>query len=192
MGRRDPRTRSAAPRRRSGASRPRRCSSGTCVGVREEDPREHDRRRALGRDRDRAGSRSIGFGETSWIESTAPSEETQSRGRSRSCAAFRAHSIDGIGATSTSPASSLRASSVGTPGHLLDLGLEPVEDRRHVHVRDAAESDHRAHDPLEVLARELGTPLTAPLPLRLRAHPRVSVSRCVPTLHQSSQRRSSL
>ena len=26
--------------------------------------------------------------------------------------------------------------------HLVDLGVEPVEDRRHVHVRDAAEPDH--------------------------------------------------
>jgi hypothetical protein len=58
---------------------------------------------------------SIGFGETSWIESTAPSEETQRRGRSRSLPALRAHSIDGIGATSTSPARSFRASSTGTP-----------------------------------------------------------------------------
>ena len=59
--------------------------------------------------------RSIGIGETSWIESTAPSEETQSRGSTFSRSAFRAHSIDGIGATSTSPARSFRASSVGTP-----------------------------------------------------------------------------
>ncbi len=58
---------------------------------------------------------SIGFGETSWIESTAPSDDTQSLGSRRSLSALRAHSIDGIGATSTSPASSLRASSVGTP-----------------------------------------------------------------------------
>ena len=26
--------------------------------------------------------------------------------------------------------------------HLVDLGLEPVEDRRHVHIGDAAEADH--------------------------------------------------
>ena len=115
---------------------------------------------------------SSGIGETSWIESTAPSEETQSRGRSRSRSAFRAHSIDGIGATSTSPASSARASSVGTPRDLLDLGVEPVEDRRHVHVGDAAEPDHSL-DPLSVHARprETGTPLTAPQPLSLRLEP---------------------
>ena len=52
---------------------------------------------------------------TSWIESTAPSDETQSRGRRRSRCAFRAYSIDEIGATSISPARSIRLSSVGTP-----------------------------------------------------------------------------
>src|SRR5690349_20118079 len=52
---------------------------------------------------------------TSWIESTAPSEETHSRGSSRSASAWRAYSIDEIGATSISPSSSIRLSSVGTP-----------------------------------------------------------------------------
>ena len=52
---------------------------------------------------------------TSWIESTAPSEETHSRGRMRSRSAFRAYSIDGIGAMSSSPSSSIRLRSVGTP-----------------------------------------------------------------------------
>ena len=52
---------------------------------------------------------------TSWIESTAPSDETQSRGRRRRRDAFRAYSIEEIGATSISPASSIRLSSVGTP-----------------------------------------------------------------------------
>ena len=52
---------------------------------------------------------------TSWIESTAPSDETQSRGSSRSRGAFRAYSIDEIGATSISPARSMRLSAVGTP-----------------------------------------------------------------------------
>ncbi len=79
-----------------------------------QDAGEHDGGRALGRDRDER-MRSSGIGETSWIESTAPSEETQSRGSTFRRSAFRAHSIDGIGATSTSPASSFRASSVGTP-----------------------------------------------------------------------------
>ena len=52
---------------------------------------------------------------TSWIESMAPSEETQSRGRIRSRSWFRAYSMDGIGAMSISPSSSIRLSSVGTP-----------------------------------------------------------------------------
>ena len=81
---------------------------------------------------------------TSWIESTAPSEETQRRGSRRSRDALRAYSIDEIGATSSSPASSIRFSSVGTPVHLLDLVGQAVEDRRHVHVRDATEPDHES------------------------------------------------
>ena len=58
---------------------------------------------------------SSGTRETSWIESTAPSEETQSRGRIRSVSAWRAYSIDEIGARSISPATSRRLRSVGTP-----------------------------------------------------------------------------
>ena len=49
------------------------------------------------------------------MESTAPSEETHSLGSSRRCSAFRAYSMEGIGATSTRPSSSSRLSSVGTP-----------------------------------------------------------------------------
>ena len=56
--------------------------------------------------------------------------------------AWRAYSIDEIGATSSSPATRRRLSSVGTPDDLLDLGVDPEEDRRHVRVRDAAEADH--------------------------------------------------
>jgi len=56
-----------------------------------------------------------GVGETSWIESTAPSDDTQSRGSSRSRGAFRAYSIDEMGATSISPSRSMRLSVVGTP-----------------------------------------------------------------------------
>ena len=52
---------------------------------------------------------------TSWIESTAPSDETHSRGISRSPTAFRAYSIEEIGATSSWPSSSIAFSSVGTP-----------------------------------------------------------------------------
>ena len=59
--------------------------------------------------------RSSGVDETSWIESTAPSEETQSRGSSRSVSAWRAYSIDEIGAVSISPATSRLLRCVGTP-----------------------------------------------------------------------------
>jgi hypothetical protein len=52
---------------------------------------------------------------TSWIESTAPSDETQRRGSRRSESAWRAYSIDEIGAVSSSPAIRRRLSSVGTP-----------------------------------------------------------------------------
>ena len=52
--------------------------------------------------------RSSGVEETSWIESTAPSDETQSRGSSSSESALRAYSIEEIGAVSTSPASEAR------------------------------------------------------------------------------------
>ena len=60
-------------------------------------------------------TRPSGIFVTSWIESTAPSDETQSRGRSRRREAFRAYSIEEIGAMSISPAISIRLSSVGTP-----------------------------------------------------------------------------
>ena len=116
---------------------------------------------------------------TSWIESTAPSDETHSRGRMRRRSAFRAYSIDGIGAMSSSPSSSIRVSSVGTPDDLLDVRLEPVEDRRHVHVRDAAEPDHRP-PPRRRQSERSGGEGDEPAPERRRAsgdvhvEPRVS------------------
>ena len=58
---------------------------------------------------------SIGLRVISWIESTAPSVDTHRRGSSRSLSAFRAYSIELIGATSISPAISIRFSVVGTP-----------------------------------------------------------------------------
>ena len=85
---------------------------------------------------------SSGLRATSWIESTAPSEETQSRGSSRSRSALRAYSIEEIGARSSSPREQPRVQLGRHALHLLDLGVEPVEDRRHVHVGDAAEPDH--------------------------------------------------
>ena len=58
---------------------------------------------------------SSGTRDTSWIESTAPSDATHSRGSSRSLSASRAYAIEEIGAVSSSPATSIRFSSVGTP-----------------------------------------------------------------------------
>jgi hypothetical protein len=58
---------------------------------------------------------SSGLRATSWIESTAPSEETQSRGSRRRWSAWRAYSIDEIGATSSSLRRSRSFRSVGTP-----------------------------------------------------------------------------
>ena len=52
---------------------------------------------------------------TSWMESIAPSDETQSRGRIRKRSELRAYSMDGIGAMSISPSSNILVSSVGTP-----------------------------------------------------------------------------
>ena len=86
--------------------------------------------------------RSSGVFETSWIESTAPSDETQRRGSSRSESALRAYSIDEIGAMSSSPARRRPVELGRDADDLLDLGIEPEEDRRHVDVADAAEPDH--------------------------------------------------
>ena len=57
----------------------------------------------------------------------------------RSWSAFRAYSIDGMGAMSRSPSSGVRAKPRGDARHLLDVDVEAVKDRRHVDVRDAAE-----------------------------------------------------
>ena len=79
---------------------------------------------------------------TSWIESTAPSDETQRRGSSRSVSAWRAYSIDEIGAMSSSSVEQQPVELGRDARDLLHLVLEPVEDRRHVDVGDAAELDH--------------------------------------------------
>jgi hypothetical protein len=60
-------------------------------------------------------TRASGLCVTSWIDSTAPSEDTQSRGSIRRRSALRAYSIEEIGARSHSPSSRARLSSVGTP-----------------------------------------------------------------------------
>ena len=114
------------------------------LGVREQHLRRARRRsRSPASPRPSAPARAA-CRETSWIESTAPSDETQSRGRMRSLSALRAYSIDEIGARSSSPSSSIAVQLGRHAGDLLDVGVEPVEDRRHVHVRDAAEADHGA------------------------------------------------
>ena len=109
-----PRTRCAAPRRRSGGSRP--------PPPEREDLRLREQERVRTTDVALSGVTATertcpnGSRVTSWIESTAPSDETHTRGRIRSRSALRAYSIDEIGAMSISPSSSMRLSSVGTPG----------------------------------------------------------------------------
>src|SRR5436305_13985193 len=108
---------------------------------------------------------SSGVFDTSWIESTAPSDETQSRGRMRSVAAWRAYSIDEIGAMSSSSAISCRFSAVGTPctscasasrrkktGAMFTYEMRPSLTMR---ARSAHSFQDGGHDRLELLA--LGT-----------------------------------
>ena len=85
---------------------------------------------------------SSGTLETSWIESTAPSLETQRRGSRSSVSAWRAYSIDEIGAASSSPGDEAPVEVGRHAGDLLELGVDPEEDGRHVRVRDAAKADH--------------------------------------------------
>ena len=138
----DPRMRSGAPRRRSAASRPPPPRAAPVSPVAAAPSRARPRSRSPGVT---AIERICGNGvrETIWIESTAPSDETHMRGRIRSEAAWRAYSIDEIGARSSCPSSSIRVQLGRDALHLLHLGVQPVEDRRHVHVRDAAEPHHR-------------------------------------------------
>ena len=113
-----PRTRSAARRRRSAASPPPRpmsyASSGACSAsgsstfVSATEVADSGVTATV-------DTRSSGTRDTSWIESTAPSDATHSRGSNRSVSAWRAYSIEEIGAVSSSPATSIRFSSVGTP-----------------------------------------------------------------------------
>ena len=168
----DPRTPTSAPRRRSAASRRR--------------PRRAARARASGRSTfvsttDVADSgvtatvriRSSGVEETSWIESTAPSEETHSRGRSSSESAWRAYSIEEIGAVSSSPATSSRLRSVGTPttssysastrkktGAMLAYEMRPSRISRH--------ATRPFRRPVSIWAAwRFGLPTSRPMPSRL-------------------------
>ncbi len=50
---------------------------------------------------------SSGLRDTSWIESTAPSDATHRRGSSLSLSALRAYSIDEMGAVSSWPSSNI-------------------------------------------------------------------------------------
>ena len=169
-----------APRRRSAASRrPPRRAARARLG--QQHLRQHDRRRGLSGVTATVRTCSSGVFETSWIESTAPSDETQSRGSRRSRSALRAYSIDEIGATSSSPASSCAVELGRDALHLLDLGVEAEEDRRHVHVGDAAEPDvissarstHCVGERVELLAVRCRRGRRGRAP-RSRARPRAS------------------
>ena len=144
----DPRTRSrsAASPIRSFASAFAASSSGSELRPREQHPRQHDRRRALRRHGDRAHAARAGS--ASRAGSSRPRPRTRRRGAASAGArdALRAYSIDEIGATSISPASSMPVELGRDADHLVDLVRQPVEDRRHVDVRDAAEPDHRGQD----------------------------------------------
>ena len=85
---------------------------------------------------------SSGSFETSWIESTAPSDDTQRRGSRSSVSACRAYSIDEIGAVSSSPATRRRLSSVGTPVTSSNSASTRKKTGRHVRVGDPPELDH--------------------------------------------------
>ena len=86
--------------------------------------------------------RSSGVDETSWIESTAPSDETQSRGSSSSDVGV-ARVLDRRDRRGVELAGDEAAVELGRDADdLLELGVDAEEDRRHVGVRDAAEADH--------------------------------------------------
>ena len=110
--------------------------------VRQQHLRQHDRGRALGRDRDGADplerhrrdeldrvDRALG-------RDAEPRQEPQPVGVPRPLDRRDRRHVDLAGEQ--------RPRELGRDaGDLLDLGVEPVEDRRHVHVRDAAEPHHR-------------------------------------------------
>ena len=107
-----PRRRFAAPRRRSACARP---PAGRAAPARR---RPGAPSSAPPRWRDSGVTATLrtcssGFRVISWMESTAPSVETQRRGSRRRVSALRAYSIEEIGATSISPVSRRAFSSVG-------------------------------------------------------------------------------
>ena len=112
----DPRTRFAAPRRRSAASRRPLSSERHVDDVREQHLRQHDRRRALGRHRDRADLRRTACARRAGSSRPRPRTRRTSAAGSAATTRCRAYSIDEIGARSSWPSRSIRFSSVGTPG----------------------------------------------------------------------------
>ena len=110
--------------------------------VREQHLREHDRGRALGRHRDRPDLR----------EGRPRDELDRVDGALRRDAQARqdpqrrrvARVLDRRDRREVELAVEQQPVQLGRDAlDLLDLGVQPVEDRRHVHVRDAAEPDHR-------------------------------------------------
>ena len=84
------------------------------LGLRQQHLRQHDRGRGLGRDRDRAHLlERLARDELDRVHRPFRAHAQTRQQPQRS--AFRAYSIDEIGATSSSPASTRRLSSVGTP-----------------------------------------------------------------------------
>jgi hypothetical protein len=82
---------------------------------------------------------SSGSLETSWIESTAPSDETQRRGSSV------ARVLDRRDRRGVELAREQAAVELGRhAGDLFELRVDPEEHGRHVGVGDAAELDHFA------------------------------------------------
>ena len=87
---------------------------GEDLGVREQHPREHDGGGALGRDGDRPhATEGHAAHELDRVDGSL-GRDAQPRQESKR-SAFRAYSIDEIGAMSSWPSSSIRFSSVGTP-----------------------------------------------------------------------------
>ena len=142
--------------------------------VREQDASEHDRRRALGRDPDRPDL--VDRLRRDELDRVDRAFGGDAQAREEAQAIRVACPLDGRDRRDVDLAGEeLLRQLDGDALDFVHLGLQSVEDRRHVHVGDAAEADHRTgSDPLDVHARprEPGTPLTAPLPLRLRARPR--------------------
>ena len=150
--------------------RVRRLVEGHVARVRKQDPSEHDRRRALGRDPDRPDL--VDRLRRDELDRVDRAFGGDAQAREEAQAIRVAGPFDGRDRRNVDLAREELLRQLDRDAlDFVHLGVQTVEDRRHVHVRDAAEADHRAvSDPLDVHARprETGTPLTAPLPPRLR------------------------